>query len=272
VIAVVVAGACRRPAFDRGEDRLAHGPDHRPTMSRAIDRADAVYRDPRFWELVEAMPLVWLRSPEGPWVNGSDLAARLRPVRPAAQQFRIGLVGWTQYVPVFGEIWHALRGGGVAATAACANRDPAIPERCGVITVSLMFTDDTAESLTNTIGHETVHTVGDGAGPCGCEGAKKARFVDTPVPGDALTAWLASYAIGDLAGCFAENDHDPRRSVACFDAMLNRGSCNRPIVECCGRETGDAENALLVELRKQPAVAARCATIQCPANPSCESP
>lgn len=219
---IFVMGCSATHKLDHGG--TVTGPsDEGDAVVAAVKTAASVYADPEFWKLVEERRWVAGLDATGS-LDGKEVRARLEHVSPSAQTYAIAHVGFASF---FGH-W-----GANAETASCETARGA----CGRITINIaQFPWWGDNYLVNTVAHETTHTIRDGAGDCGCapeDEPHRTRYTDTGhgrVP-EAVEVWLVSYAIGDLAQCYANRAARPVRD--CFDDTLNGTRCNRPLVECC---------------------------------------
>jgi hypothetical protein len=211
-------------------------------VATAVAAVQAIYADPTFWKLLEKRR--WIAGKNASTsISGAEVHAVLAQVRPADQMYEIEHVGFWSHLPL-------VDGAANASTRACARgRHP--PGGCGRIAISIdHFPWKSAWYLINTVAHENTHTIGDRDGPCGCGNLDNADSLYTDTGGDSLTdttmVWLVSYAIGDLAECFARAQRNEIATWSCFDDKRNGDRCNRRIVECC---PGDADTAATIDAR-----------------------
>jgi len=221
-------------------------------VAGAADVADDIYRDRGFWDLVRQLP-TWVDKIDAKaTITGDDVGDALAYVRPAEQAYEIKHLGFCSHLPL-------VRGSGNADTSSCVLNHSRTVGRCGHVRLSIdHFPWASFDYLVNTIAHENTHTVGTGAGDCGCDDPRY-RFTDTGKQlTDGMKAWLVSYRIGDLAQCYFARHRDPQATRVCFDETLNGQRCNRSIVECC--DAGHDPDVL----KDARANAARCKAITCP--------
>jgi hypothetical protein len=246
ILAALAVAACGGAQVATGTVGSVSGPSGKvDRVVAAVRSVDAVYADPRFWELVKRR--AWLAEPDSTVVTpGEEVAAILSAVRPSEQRYVLQHLGWSR-VPF-------KSGGTYGSTSACV-RPAADSPQCGLIRINKKRVDDPVH-LVNTIAHEVSHTVGIAcSGMCRCAGNLASRYLDTPAPSESVLVWLVSYALGDLAQCFHQHRGDEVKTLRCFDGTVNASRMNRIELEC------SAQSPLPADLHAQ----LKAAMGRCPA-------
>jgi hypothetical protein len=208
----------------------------------AAVRVDDLWKSDALWDLVAKRP--WLPGPTESWMSGTAVAQKLRRTRPIDNDYAMASLGKSKL------------GLGVIRVRGRTNADTTA---CQVARINWANVTNVS-SMVNTLAHENTHILGRGsAGINDCDGGPEVRtwfFTDGDYT-EQTKPWLVSYAFGDLAQCFSDEDGVAEDVLTCFEQRIDGtdGFC-RPYEECCL----DSAPANVLAVRKE---SGRCTPAMC---------
>lgn len=203
--------------------------ERRAAVAQAVHTAEAIWRDDGFWALVERH--WWLPAPGAKGLDGFTVHRTLGGHQPISVKYRLVVFfGWKP--------WHAFHDG---------ESSPCKP-------IDLLARWLPTPTLVDTVAHENVHAA-NATGDC-----KKSTFLDESDDNNKRydRAWLASYGVGDLAECYANNAGDVARTESCFEQNINRHPGCRTFDRCCLNP--DSAPKYIKDIRS---AAPECADLNC---------
>jgi hypothetical protein len=211
------------------------GADRQATLAKAIYVADAVWRDPRFHELVDEQ--WWLPGPDAPPMKGTDVEKALEGVSPADARYRLVWLYsfWGLFKLQF------------LYTTTHGETDP-----CDPIEIHRRWA--LRPHLINTVSHEVTHLVRTQGNSC------SSMFTDEGFS-TATQPWLVSYGVGDLAECFADNGGNAEATRACYAQILDMKRDCRTYEQCCDVAGAKAPPNVVAIRRRAPQCKTKCTTL-----------